>query len=325
MVNSLMTLLLALVATCLPAISVAADEYPSKPVTLVVGFPPGGPSDVIARVFAKTFSEKLGAAVVIENKGGANGLIAASLVAKQRPDGYTLLLGVEAVQTRGVALSSKMPVDPAKDFSMIGKFAKQRNMLVVHPSLPVKDVREFIEYLKARPGQVNYAGSYGASAHTAAAMFDLLNGTKMTFVSYPGGGRPIVDLVAGVVQVGFYSESTVGEHVKAGKLRALATVADERSPAFPQLPTLAQAGAKPMDVSPWFGLVTPAGIPESVSRKLTAALEQTVASKEFVSGLEAIGASPVIGSTPAKFADENRREVEYWKKFVHDAKFPLEK
>ncbi|CAN7336347.1 Bug family tripartite tricarboxylate transporter substrate binding protein [Variovorax sp. LjRoot178] len=320
-----MTLLLALLASCLPSIGVAADEFPTKPVTLVVGFPPGGPSDVIGRVFARTFSEKLGTAVVVDNKGGANGLIAASLVAKQKPDGYTLLLAVEAVHTRGIALSSKLPIDPAKDFAMVGKFAKQRNMLVVHPGLPVKDVREFIEYLKARPEQVNYAGSYGASAHTAAAMFDLLNGTKMTFVSYPGGGRPIADLIAGVVQVGFYSESTVGEHVKAGKLSALATVADERSPAFPQLPTLGEAGAKPMDVSPWFGIATPAGLPEPVLRKLTAALQQTVASKEFVAGLEAIGASPVVGSTPTKFADENRIEVDHWKKFVQDAKFPLER
>ena len=321
----LTTLIVTLLAMCLPVSGMAADEYPSKPVTLVVGYAPGGPSDVIARVFARTFAEKLGTAIVIDNKGGANGVIAASQVAKQKPDGYTLLLAVEAVHTRGVVLSSKLPIDPAKDFSMIGKFAKQRNMLVVHPSLPVKDVRELIEYVKARPGQVNYAGSYGASSHTAAAMFDLLNGTKMTFVSYPGGGRPIVDLVAGVVQVGFYSESIVAEHVKAGKLRALATVADERSPAFPQLPTLKQAGAKDMDVSPWFGIAAPAGISVPVSRKLAAALQQTIASKEFVAGLESIGASPVLGSTPAKFTEENRKEVEYWKKFVQDAKFRLEK
>lgn len=189
MATRLTTLFMTLLAVCLPVSGIAADEYPCKPVTLAVGYAPGGPSDVIARVFAGAFAEKLGTAVVIENKGGANGVIAASQVAKQKPDGHTLLLAVEAVHTRGVALSLKLPIDPARDFSMIGKFAKQRNMLVVHPSFPVKDVRELIEYVKARPGQVNYAGAYGASSYTAAAMLDLLNGTKMTFVSYPGGGR----------------------------------------------------------------------------------------------------------------------------------------
>jgi tripartite-type tricarboxylate transporter receptor subunit TctC len=302
----------------------AADEFPSRPVALIVGFPPGGSSDVIARVFAKTYADKLGVPVVIENKGGANGTIGAAHAAKQKADGYTLLLAVEAVHTRGAALSARQPFDPIGDFTPIGKFAKQRNMLVVHPALPVKDVKELITYLKARPGQVNYPGAYGASGHTAAAMFDLLNGTSMTFISYPGGGRPVTDLIAGVVQLGFYSESTVGQHVQSGKLRALATVDDERSPAFPQLPTLRGAGAKPMAVSPWFGIVAPAGIPGDVQRKLSAALQQTVTSKEFAAGLDTIGASP-MASTPAAFAAEMKQEIAYWKKFVVDAKFPLEK
>lgn len=316
------TLALALLAAAPTAR--AADEYPTRPVTLVVGFPPGGPSDVIARVFAKAYAEKIGVPVIIDNKGGANGAIGAAHAAKQKPDGYTLFLAVEAVHTRGAALSTKQPFDPIGDFTPIGKFAKQRNMLVVHPSLPVKDVKELIGYLKANPGKINYPGAYGASAHTAAAMFDLLNGTQMTFVSYPGGGRPINDLLAGIVQVGFYSESTVAQHVQSGKLRALATVDDERSPAFPQLPTLQEAGAKPMAVSPWFGIVAPAGLPEPVQRKLATALQQTIASKELIAGLETIGASP-IKSTPASFATEMKQEIAYWKKFVVDAKFPLEK
>ncbi|WP_454690790.1 Bug family tripartite tricarboxylate transporter substrate binding protein [Achromobacter aloeverae] len=301
----------------------AADDYPGKPIRLLVGFPPGGPTDIIARIIGKGLAEQLGQSVIVENRGGAGGVIAARIVATSRPDGYTLLVGVESSQTRGVALNKTLPYDAEKDFTYIGKIAKQRNLLVVNPKLPVSNVKALIAYAKAHPGELNFGGTYGATSHIGGELFDLDNGVKMTFVSYPGGAQPITDLIAGTVQVGFFTEATIATQVKAGMLKPLAMAAPERSPAFPDVPTLAEAGARPMELSPWFGLAGPPGMPAAVVGRLSKALDVLAHEQAFQAQLAAIGAASIPGSTPTSFHDDVVREIAYWKKFVADAHIPI--
>lgn len=304
-----------------------ASSYPNSPVKLVVGFPPGGPTDVIARVVAQSLSRELKQSVIVENKGGAGGVVAAGLVARQKPDGYTLMLTVEGAQTRGVVMNPDVvSYDPVKDFTALGKVAKQSILMVVHPGVAANSATELVKQMKSLPaGQLNFAGTFGSSSHIGGALFDALNGTEMTFINYPGGGQPITDLLSGVVQVGFFSESTVGQHIKVGKLKALAVAAESRSRMFPNLPTMGEAGVRPMDVSPWFGVVGPAGMPQPVVARLSDAIRAMVNDKEFEEKLDSIGAVPVLGSTPQAFADDIEKDLAHWKKFFADNKLSARK
>lgn len=303
--------------------AVAADAYPSKAIKLVVGYPPGGPTDIAGRVIAQNLARELGKPVIVENQGGAGGVIGAANVAKAKPDGYTLHVSVEASQTRGLALNPSLPYDQLKDFTYIRKVARQRNLLVVNPELPVANVRELIAYLKAKPGEVNAGGTFGATSHIGVTLFDMLNGTKMTFINYPGGAQPIIDTIANTVQVGFFVEATVAQHIKAGKLKALAITASHRSPAFPDLPTIEEAGAAPMDLSPWFGVAGPAKLPDEVVKIIGDALDRITANKEFATQLEGIGAEPTTGTTPESFTKEVADGIVYWNKWAQDIKAPL--
>lgn len=321
--KSLAKLLLPLMAAASFTSAAFAQDYPSKPIKLIVGFPPGGPTDIIGRVIGQALSKEIGEAVVIENRGGAGGVIGASVVAKAKPDGYTLLVSVESAQTRGQALNPSLPYDQVKDFTFIRKVAKQRNLVLVNPSLPVSSVKELIDYAKANPGKLNVGGTFGATSHIGSTLFDMLNGTKMTFVNYAGGSQPITDLIAGTLQVGFFTEATVAQHVQAGKLKALAVAAPERSPAFPKLPTVAESGGKQMDLSPWFGIAGPAGLPPQVVKKVSEALDKVSASKDFVNQLETIGAVPIAGSAPEKFTREVGEEAMFWNKWAKEVTVPL--
>lgn len=300
-----------------------AADYPTKPIKLVVGFPPGGPTDIIGRVIAQNMSKELGQPVVVENNGGAGGVIGASNVAKAKPDGYTLLVAVESSQTRGLALNATLPYDQVKDFTYIRKIAKQRNLLVVHPSVPVNSVAELIDYAKKNPGKLNTGGTFGATSHIGGTIFDSRNGTQMTFINYTGGAQPITDTMAGTLQVGFFVEATVAQHVAAGKLKALAITTAERSPAFPNIPTVGEAGGKPMDISPWFGIAGPANLPADVAKKINDALDRMVASKEFVAQLETMGASPIKASTPESYSKELAEEITFWNKWAKEINVPL--
>jgi tripartite-type tricarboxylate transporter receptor subunit TctC len=233
------------------------------------------------------------------------------------------MLDVESVNTRAPAIYKKLQYDPIKDFSPIAKLAKQRNLLVVNPSLPVNNVRELIAYAKANPDKLNYGGTYSASSHIGGALFSLLNGINMTMVNYPGGSQPITDTIGGVVQVGFFTEATVAQHIKAGKLKALAVVANDHSTQFPDLPTVKEAGAAPMDISPWFALTAPAGTPKAVIDRLFAVSKKLAEDPVFAEKLTAIGAVPIHGSNPDSYRKESIADIAYWKKFVVDAKFPM--
>ncbi|VTU21769.1 Argininosuccinate lyase [Variovorax sp. PBL-H6] len=316
--------LAAIGIACMANAPALADEaYPAQPIKLVVGFPPGGPTDIIGRVIAQSLGKELKGSVIVDNRGGAGGIIGADAVAKAKPDGYTLLVAVESSQTRGQALNPTLPYDQAKDFTYIRNLAKQRNLVVVNPQVPVNSIQELIAYAKANPGKLNSGGTFGATSHIGGTLFDSLNGTELTFVNYKGGAQPISDLIAGVVQVGFFTEATIAQHVKAGKIKALAVAAPERSPAFPNLPTVQEAGGKPMDLSPWFGIAAPAGTPSAVTRKIAAALDKVVASPEFLAQLETLGAVPIKDSSPETYTRQVAREIDFWNDWAKTLKTPL--
>jgi tripartite-type tricarboxylate transporter receptor subunit TctC len=319
-------LLLAAATLCLGFISpqaIAADAYPSKPIKLVVGFPPGGPTDIIGRVIGQHLAKELGQPVVVENNGGAGGLIGANNVAKSKPDGYTLLVSVESSNTRALALNPSVPYDQETSFAYIRKMAKQRNLVVANPNLPVATIAELITYLKAHPGEVNFGGTFGATSHIGGTLFDMANGTKMTFINYSGGAQPVMDTIAGVVQVGIFTEATVAQQVKGGTLKALAVASSERSPAFPDLPTVEQGGGRPLDVSPWFGIAGPAKLPPEVVAKVGAALDKIADDKEFLAQLDTLGAVPIQGSTAESVTRDIGQEVAFWNKWAKDVGAPL--
>ncbi|MBR0652065.1 tripartite tricarboxylate transporter substrate binding protein [Roseomonas terrae] len=300
------------------------DAYPTRPVRLVVGFPPGGPTDVIGRMIAGSLSKELGVPVVIENLGGAGGTIGATNVVRSAPDGYSLLMSVEASQTRARALYPATRYDQVTSFTFIRKLAVQRNLLVVHPGLRITSVAELIAYARAHPGELNFPGTVGASGHIGGTIFNRLNSTEMTFVSYSGGSRLMTDLMTGTVQVGFFSESTVAEMVRAGRVRALAVASLRRSPAFPDLPTIEEAGGGRVDASPWFGLVGPAGLPPAVTRRLVEAADRMAASDEFRAQLETIGASPIADSTPETFRRDVEQESTIWTAWAEEHRAQLQ-
>lgn len=307
----------------IPAQVIASDSYPSRPIKLYVGFPPGGPTDIIGRVIGRELSKEIGQPVIIVNNGGAAGIIAATAVSRADPDGYALLVSVESSQTRAQALYAKLAYDQEKSFTFLRKVAKQHSLIVVNPQLPVHSVSELITYLNAHPGDVNVGGTFGTSSHIGETLFDMANSTKTTFVSYPGGAQPITDTVAGTVQLGFFTEATVAQLVKAGSLRALAIAAPERSKAFPDLPTAVEAGSKPFDPSPWFGVVGPANMPSDVVTKLGEALDRMTASQDFQKEIEVLGAVPIQGTTSESFAKDVGHEILFWNQWAKDVKAPV--
>lgn len=288
-------------------------------------FPPGGPTDIIGRIIGQNLAKELGQTVIIENRGGAGGTIGAAMVAKAKPDGYTLLIAVESSQTRGLALYPTLSYDQVKDFTYIRKVAKQFNIMVVNPRLPVSNVKEIIEYLRKHPGEMNCGGTLGASSSIGCTLFDRENGTKMTFINYTGGAQPINDLISGTTQISFAAEATVAQQIASGKLKALAIAAQERSKAFPDLPTIQESGGKLLDLSPWFGVAGPAGMAADVVKKIGDALDRVSASPEFLKQLETIGAAPIKGSTAVSFTKDVSEEIPFWNLWVQDVKASLPK
>ncbi|HEX7892501.1 MAG TPA: tripartite tricarboxylate transporter substrate binding protein [Ramlibacter sp.] len=284
------------------ASTVLAQSWPTRPVTLVVPFPPGGGTDTGARIIAEQLSKKWGQTVVVDNKGGAAGQIGADLVAKARPDGYTLLMGNIGTQAINPALYPKMAYDPDKAFAPIALVAELPLAMMVNPGVPAKSVKEFVALAKAQPGKLSYSSSgAGGGPHLAAEMFKDATGSFILHVPYRGGGPAIADLLAGHVQLSFMTVLEASGHIRAGKLRALAVTSDKRVSALPEVPTLAEAAVPGFNSISWIGLLAPAGTPKEIVDKIAADVREAVGREEVRDKLVQLGAVPA-GTTPAQFS-----------------------
>ena len=296
-----------------------AQPYPTKPIRIVVPFPAGGTTDVLARAAAQKLTESLGQPVVVDNRPGAGGNIGAELVAKAAPDGYTLLMGTVGTHAINPSLYPKMPYDHVRDFVPIILVAGVPNVLVVNPSLPVNSVQELIAYAKANPGKLNFASSgNGTSIHLSAELFKTMAGVQMTHVPYKGSAPALQDLVGGQVQLMFDNLPSSLALIKASKLKALAVTSKVRAPALPDVPTMAESGLPGFEASSWFGLLAPAGTPQPAITKVNAEIAKWLATPEAKEKLIAQGAN-VAGGTPEDFAQHIAAETAKWQKVVKDS------
>ena len=298
------------------AFAQTAMNYPNKPIKIVVPFPPGGATDILARAIGFELQKAWGQSVVIENKPGAGGNTGADLVAKSPPDGYTLIMATVGTHAINMSLYTKMPYDAVKDFEPIVLVAGVPNLLVVHPSVPAKTVKELTALAKAQPGKLNVASSgNGTSIHLAAELYKQMAGVDILHVPYKGSAPAVADLLGGQVQMMFDNMPVSLPHAKAGKLRALAVTSLKRSPALPDVPTMDEEGLKGFDATSWFGLLAPAGTPKDIIAKLNAASVAALATPDMRERLAAQGADPV-GNTPDQFAAFIKAEIEKWAKIV---------
>jgi len=296
-----------------------AQNYPEKAIRIVVPFSPGGGTDITTRAFAPRLSSVLGQPVVVDNRPGAGGLIGSTLVAKSPGDGYTLLVASTGPMVITPALRLKMPYEVLRDFAPITQLITQPIWLVVHPSLPVKTVSEFIALAKARPGELTYGSSgVGNGTHLAAKIFESITGVNMVHVPYKGTAPAVTDLIGGHVQVIFSSISVMLSHIKQGKLRPLAVGSERRMPMLPNVPTMAESGVKGFDASSWYGFFAPAGTPGPIVARLNSEVSRILQSAEIRKLLLDDGAAPV-GSTREKFVSHIRAELVKWREAVRAA------
>ncbi|BEP45563.1 MULTISPECIES: tripartite tricarboxylate transporter substrate binding protein [Variovorax] len=315
-------LALAGAALLMGSLGAHAQAWPSKPVRLVVSYPPGGTVDAVARIVAPRLSAKLGQPVVIDNRGGAGGAIGGDLVAKSAPDGYTVLLDASN-HAQNPALR-KMPFDTLRELAPVSLLVKVPNVLVVNPSAPFKSVADLIAQAKAKPGGINYASSGNGSAqHLAGELFASMAGVQMTHVAYKGGGPALTDVMSGHVPVFFASLASSMPFIKDGKLRPLAVTGKAHAPALPQLPTVAEAGLPGYEVYEWNAVFVPAGTPAPVAERLSKEFAAALKDPEVRSRLEALGAE-VIGSSPAELDSFRRAEIAKWTKLAKDNKIQLD-
>ena len=289
----------------------AAASYPDKPVRVVVGFSAGGTTDVAARIIAKELSDDLGQSFVVENKPGAGSNIGAELVARAKPDGYTLYM-VAVTSTINQTLYKNLSFDIVKDFSPIALVIKVPNILVVNPSLPVKNVKELVAYVKAHPDKLSYASSgSGTSIHMAGELFKLRAGVDIPHIPYKGSAPALTDLIGNQVQLMFDNMPSAWPHVQAGKLRALAVTTAERSATAPELPTMMESGYDKFDVSSWFGLIAPKGTPPDVIAKVNASVQKALAKPDVQQRFKDLGAV-TARTTPEQFGAFIKDEVDTW-------------
>ncbi len=295
-----------------------SQSYPVKAVRLVVPFPPGGSSDAVARVLAYALPPLLGQQIVVDNRGGAGGNIAAEYVARTPADGYTLMIGTNSVLAINQALYSRVAFDPVKDFETVALVAAQPSVLVVHPSLPVHSVKELIALAKAKPGQLLCASSgAGTVGHLSNALFQSMAQVSFTHVPYKGGGPATIDLISGQNQLMIETVSAVISHLHGGKLRPLAATSAKRSHALPELPTISEAGVPGYEAVTWHGVITPAGTPPGIIERLNGEINRALASEDVKERFLRQGVDPQGGSQ-ASFAAYLRSEIPKWGKIVRD-------
>jgi tripartite-type tricarboxylate transporter receptor subunit TctC len=297
------------------AATASAADYPSKPIRFLVGFPPGGGNDTMARLFGQKMSERLGRPLVIDNRPGAGGNVAAELTAKTPPDGYTILMVSSSHPIQGL-LKKNLPYDPIRDFSGIAQLVVYRSMLVVNPSLPVNSVRDLITLAKAKPGALNFVSAgNGSGSHLAGELFKLAAGVELTHVPYKGTAQAITDLIGGRVQLMFTPLAPVIAQLQAGKLRPVAVTSANRSRILPDVPTIAEAGVPGYEFSAWYGILGPAALPADIKNRLNAAVAHAMDLPDVKDRLLAEDMD-LVKRTPAELDGIRRADLAKWTKIV---------
>jgi tripartite-type tricarboxylate transporter receptor subunit TctC len=294
-----------------------AQTYPAKPIRFLVGFPPSGTNDIVARAVAQKVQEFVGQSIIVENRGGANTAIATELAARAVPDGYTILLNAPGHATNPALM--KLSFDPIRDFAFITLLAEAPNLLVVHPSMPARNVKELIAVSKKHPGEINYGSSgIGTTVHLSAELFQYMTGAKWVHIPYKGGGPAVIELIAGQTSIYFGNMPTVIGHVRAGKLRPLAVTSSKRSAAEPDIPTVAESGVPGFNVTAWYGVSAPIKTPRPIIERLNAEFVRAVTSPDLRDRLVAQGADPA-GNTPEQYAAFVQNEITKWAKVIKAA------
>jgi tripartite-type tricarboxylate transporter receptor subunit TctC len=323
-VRRIPTSLLFLAAALTAAPAALAQTYPTKTVRMIVAFPPGGTTDILARATAQKLTEAFGQQVVIDNRPGAGGNIGTELVARSPADGYTLLASPGSTLTSNPAVYAKVPFDTVRDFAPVTIIAEVPNVLIVHPSLPVKTVKELIALAKTRPGQLAYASTgAGQSTHLSAELFKQMARVDMIHVPYKGSAPALTDMVAGQVTVMFDNMPSCLPFVKAGRLKAIAVTSTKRSPTTPELPTVAEAALPGFDVTVWFSVLAPANTPRDIVARLNGEIVKALKAPDMRERLSQQGAEPV-GNTPEEFSAVIKRDLAKWSKLVKDANIRLD-
>ncbi|AVS96648.1 tripartite tricarboxylate transporter substrate binding protein [Paracidovorax avenae] len=312
--------LIAAAAACalLPGLA-AAQAFPSKPITIIVPFAAGGTTDILARIIAQGMGAELGQSVVVDNRAGAGGNIGGQVAARAPADGYTLFMGTVGTHAINAALYRKMPFDPVKDFAPLTRVANVPNLLVANPAQPFKTVQELIAYAKANPGKINFGSSgSGSSIHLSGELFKSMAKVDMQHVPYKGSASAVTDLLGNQIAIMFDNMPSAIQHVRSGKLRAIAVTTAKRSPELPDVPTIAESGVPGYEATSWFGMFAPAGTPAPVVAQLNATIVKVLSMPDIKKKLTEQGAE-AAGETPAQFADFIQKESVKWGKVVRES------
>jgi len=314
-----LSLLLAGLLSAMPVLPVAAQNYPLKPVRMIIPFSAGGAADVPGRMVMQKLGEALKHQVIVENRPGAGSTIGAETAAKSAPDGYTIFM-ISNTHFVSAALHKKLAYDSLNDFTPVTQITSAPNVLVVHPSLPAKSVKELIALAKARPGQIDYASSgNGSTQHLTGALFASMAGINMTHIPYRGSGPVTSDLLGGQVMVAFPGIAGMLPHIKSGKLRALGVTGSKRSPELPTVPTIAEGGVRGYEMVAWFGVAAPKGLPRDIQLKLHGELLRVLKTPEMSRSLQSVGQEPAWQDAPEKFLGFMKAEAAKWAKVVKDS------
>ena len=310
---------LLVLAIAVAATGAVAQDFPVKPIRLIVPFGPGGTTDILARVIGERLGDRWGQQVLIDNRPGAGGNIAAELTARAAPDGYTIFLGSMGTQSINISIYPKLAFDPVKDFAPISLVSNSANLLIVHPSIPVNSVRQLIQLAKAKPDRFSYSTSGGGSFnHMSAELFNLMAGTRMVHIPYKSGSQALLSVVSGEADLLFQTMPAAIPFVESGRLKALAVCTIERHPLFPKLPTANESGLPGFDISTWYGILAPAATPKETVNKLNDALVQIIRNPATNKRLLDLGVDPVT-NTPEQFAALVRTDLVKWAKVAKAA------
>jgi tripartite-type tricarboxylate transporter receptor subunit TctC len=308
-----------LVAALLSSAAASARSWPAKPVRFIVPFPPGGSTDVLGRIVAVKLTEALGQQVIVDNRGGAGGIIGTDIVVKSPPDGYTLLMTASAPIAINVTLMKNVPYDPLKDLAPVGRIGSTPLVLVIHPSVPARSVKELIALLRARPNDFTYASAgSGTPQHLSAELFKTLANVKMRHVPYKGSGPAMIDVISGQIPITFEVFITALPYVKSGRLRALAQTGSTRSPHLPDVPTIGETGVPGYESAGWYGVLAPAGTPAAIVGRLHADMARIMSGAEMQQRMAELGADPAR-ETPEQVGAFIRAEIVKWAKVIRDS------